>query len=123
MRSHHIQPSSSSYFSLIFTICLFFVSFSCSELKPVQANHKSKRNQSISAILVFGDSTVDPGNNNYIKTIFKCNFPPYGCDFKDNIPTGRFCNGRLVTDFIGWYIYTYIRIDKKILYLYIHSCV
>lgn len=47
---------------------------------------------------------MDPGNNNYIDTVFKCNFPPYGLDFRNKTPTGRFCNGRLVTDFIASYI-------------------
>ncbi|XP_074330493.1 GDSL esterase/lipase At5g45960-like [Apium graveolens] len=51
------------------------------------------------AIFVFGDSTVDPGNNNYIRTAMKSNFPPYGNDFVDQTPTGRFTNGRLVTDY------------------------
>nr|XP_043612329.1 GDSL esterase/lipase At5g45960-like [Erigeron canadensis] len=57
-----------------------------------------------SALFVFGDSTVDPGNNNYIRTPMKSNFPPYGRDFINHIPTGRFSNGRLVTDFIASYI-------------------
>ncbi|XP_022871008.1 GDSL esterase/lipase At5g45960-like, partial [Olea europaea var. sylvestris] len=61
-------------------------------------------NNSISAIFVFGDSTVDSGNNNYLETPFKSNFPPYGMDFSNHIPTGRFTNGRLVTDFIASYI-------------------
>ncbi|XP_017234179.1 GDSL esterase/lipase At5g45960 [Daucus carota subsp. sativus] len=56
------------------------------------------------AIFVFGDSTVDPGNNNYIGTPFKSDFPPYGIDFENHIPTGRFTNGRLVTDFIASYM-------------------
>ncbi|KAL6638934.1 hypothetical protein ACP70R_023570 [Stipagrostis hirtigluma subsp. patula] len=55
----------------------------------------------VSAIVVFGDSTVDPGNNNYIPTVIKSNFPPYGRDFDGGIATGRFSNGRLVTDFIS----------------------
>ncbi|KAJ3693316.1 hypothetical protein LUZ60_008796 [Juncus effusus] len=55
----------------------------------------------IPAILVFGDSTVDSGNNNCIPTITKSNFPPYGRDFYDRKPTGRFSNGRLSTDFIS----------------------
>ncbi|KAH9703998.1 GDSL esterase/lipase [Citrus sinensis] len=54
-----------------------------------------------SAILVFGDSTVDTGNNNYIKTLFKGNFYPYGEDFPGKIPTGRFSNGKLVPDFVA----------------------
>ncbi|TKW25015.1 hypothetical protein SEVIR_3G088700v4 [Setaria viridis] len=55
----------------------------------------------VSAIIVFGDSTVDSGNNDYILTIAKGDFPPYGRDFDGGIATGRFSNGRLVTDFIS----------------------
>lgn len=53
------------------------------------------------AIIVFGDSIVDPGNNNYIKTLIKCDFPPYGKDFNGGTPTGRFSNGKIPTDFVG----------------------
>ncbi|KAK6154756.1 hypothetical protein DH2020_009004 [Rehmannia glutinosa] len=59
---------------------------------------------SISAVLVFGDSTVDPGNNNYVNTLFKSNFAPYGRNFANRVPTGRFTDGRLVTDFIASYV-------------------
>lgn len=59
---------------------------------------------SVSAILVFGDSTADPGNNNYITTPFKSNFAPYGKDFPSRMPTGRFTNGKLAFDFIGMYL-------------------
>ena len=52
-------------------------------------------------ILVFGDSSVDPGNNNYIPTTNKGNFPPYGKNFDNGTSTGRFSNGKLATDFIG----------------------
>ena len=55
----------------------------------------------VTCILVFGDSSVDPGNNNRIVTSNKGNFPPYGKDFLNGLPTGRFTNGRLPTDFIG----------------------
>lgn len=58
-------------------------------------------NHSLRTILIFGDSTVDPGNNNYVGTPFRSDFPPYGRDFAGHVPTGRFTNGRLVTDFIG----------------------
>ncbi|RCV04432.1 hypothetical protein SETIT_1G001200v2 [Setaria italica] len=53
------------------------------------------------ALIVFGDSIVDPGNNNGINTIIKADFPPYGDDFLNHRPTGRFCNGRIPTDFIA----------------------
>lgn len=61
-------------------------------------------NSRFTAVLVFGDSTVDTGNNNYIVTIAKGNHPPYGRDFPGNIPTGRFSNGKLVPDFIASFL-------------------
>ncbi|XP_065855275.1 GDSL esterase/lipase EXL3-like [Euphorbia lathyris] len=58
-------------------------------------------NQKIPAVLVFGDSVVDTGNNNNIQTPAKCNFPPYGRDFIAGKPTGRFSNGKVPSDFIA----------------------
>ncbi|KAE8659683.1 GDSL esterase/lipase [Hibiscus syriacus] len=55
----------------------------------------------VTCVVVFGDSSVDPGNNNYIATPMKGNFFPYGKDFFRGRPTGRFSNGRLATDFIA----------------------
>ncbi|EOY28110.1 hypothetical protein QUC31_012843 [Theobroma cacao] len=55
----------------------------------------------VTCVLVFGDSSVDPGNNNYLATPMKGNFLPYGKDFFRGRPTGRFSNGRLATDFIA----------------------
>ncbi|GAA0141259.1 hydrolase [Lithospermum erythrorhizon] len=52
----------------------------------------------VPAIITFGDSAVDVGNNNYVSTIIKANYPPYGRDFANQQPTGRFCNGNLATD-------------------------
>lgn len=52
----------------------------------------------VPAIITFGDSVVDVGNNDYIQTLFKANYPPYGRDFVNKQPTGRFCNGKLATD-------------------------
>ncbi|KAL4585763.1 hypothetical protein LXL04_010388 [Taraxacum kok-saghyz] len=49
---------------------------------------------------IFGDSLVDGGNNNELKTAAKANYPPYGIDFPKGV-TGRFTNGRTVADFIG----------------------
>ncbi|KAJ0097967.1 hypothetical protein Patl1_29137 [Pistacia atlantica] len=57
-------------------------------------------NQTVPALFIFGDSIVDPGNNNNIKTIIKCNFPPYGRDFMGGKPTGRFCNGKVPSDIL-----------------------
>ncbi|KAG8376275.1 hypothetical protein BUALT_Bualt09G0046300 [Buddleja alternifolia] len=58
-----------------------------------------------SVFFIFGDSTVDPGNNNYIETIpeNQANHKPYGQNgfFKD--PTGRFSDGRIIVDFLAEY--------------------
>lgn len=55
----------------------------------------------VPAIIVFGDSTVDSGNNNHISTILRSDFKPYGRDFYGGKSTGRFSNGRIATDFIS----------------------
>ena len=62
---------------------------------------KLPENETVPAVIVFGDSIVDPGNNNNLVSIAKCNFPPYGRDFDGGKPTGRFTDGRIPSDFIG----------------------
>ncbi|KAF3451402.1 hypothetical protein FNV43_RR07497 [Rhamnella rubrinervis] len=64
----------------------------------------------VTCILVFGDSSVDPGNNNVLHTNMKGNFLPYGMDFFGGRPTGRFSDGRLATDFIADAIFGYRKI-------------
>jgi len=59
------------------------------------------QNTLVPAIIIFGDSAVDVGNNDYLPTLFKANYPPYGRDFVNHQPTGRFCNGKLATDITG----------------------
>ncbi|XP_039062871.1 GDSL esterase/lipase At5g03810-like [Hibiscus syriacus] len=51
----------------------------------------------VPALIIFGASVVDVGNNNNLNTPIKANFPPYGRDFVTHSPTGRFCNGKLAT--------------------------
>ncbi|CAL5403396.1 unnamed protein product [Camellia sinensis] len=55
----------------------------------------------VPAIIAFGDSSVDAGNNNQIPTIARSDFNPYGRDYVGGQPTGRFSNGRIRTDFIS----------------------
>ncbi|CAI0542694.1 unnamed protein product [Linum tenue] len=55
----------------------------------------------VPAVFIFGDSLVDTGNNNYIVSVAKSDFPPYGRDFPGGTATGRFGNGRILPDFIG----------------------
>ncbi|XP_047313022.1 GDSL esterase/lipase APG-like [Impatiens glandulifera] len=64
----------------------------------ITIDHTGNSQALVPAIMTFGDSSVDVGNNNYIHTIFKANHPPYGRDFINRRPTGRFCNGKLATD-------------------------
>lgn len=59
------------------------------------------KNLTIPALIVFGDSIMDTGNNNNLPTLLKCNFPPYGKDFPGGFPTGRFSDGRNPSDLIG----------------------
>ncbi|KAM7506028.1 hypothetical protein LguiB_004932 [Lonicera macranthoides] len=93
----------SPFLLLLIQLCvLIFIS---NGQPQTSANQNYSNHHSISAIFVFGDSTVDPGNNNYLRySTVKSNFPPYGKDFVNHIPTGRFTNGRLVTDFIASYV-------------------
>ncbi|XP_019097406.1 PREDICTED: GDSL esterase/lipase At5g22810-like [Camelina sativa] len=71
----------------------------------------------VPSMFIFGDSVVDVGNNNDIYTIVKANFPPYGRDFTTHKPTGRFCNGKLATDFtaenLGFTSYPQAYLSKK----------
>ncbi|KAK0607127.1 hypothetical protein LWI29_009793 [Acer saccharum] len=53
----------------------------------------------VPANFVLGDSLVDVGNNNYIVSLSKANYPPNGIDFGS--PTGRYTNGRTIVDIIG----------------------
>jgi hypothetical protein len=55
----------------------------------------------VPAVLVFGDSIVDTGNNNAVLTLTKSNFRPYGQDLNGGVPTGRFSNGRIPSDLLG----------------------
>jgi hypothetical protein len=53
---------------------------------------------------VFGDSTLDVGNNNYLqgKDVSRADKPWYGIDLPGSgKPTGRFSNGYNTADFVG----------------------
>ncbi|CAN6991391.1 unnamed protein product [Brassica rapa subsp. trilocularis] len=62
---------------------------------------KTKGNTTVPALIVFGDSIMDTGNNNDIPTLLKSNFPPYGKEFPGGIPTGRFSDGKVPSDIIA----------------------
>ena len=68
--------------------------------KSAYATQTNPSKPMVSAFYMFGDSTVDSGNNDGLATVFKTNFPPYGRDLADHKPTGRFSNGKLPTDIL-----------------------
>lgn len=51
-------------------------------------------------MFVFGSSFVDNGNNNFLPTLAKADYLPYGIDFSLGA-TGRFTNGLNVIDVLG----------------------
>ena len=91
------HPCSILLFNLILFV-LFYNTVAVIKLSP---------NETFPAIFVFGDSTVDTGNNNNRVTPSKANYRPYGNDFKGKVATGRFSNGKVPSDMIGinsWYL-------------------
>ncbi|KAJ8770013.1 hypothetical protein K2173_009096 [Erythroxylum novogranatense] len=56
--------------------------------------------QWVPAMFIFGDSLVDNGNNNYLASLARANYYPYGIDFSEG-PTGRFSNGYTMVDKIA----------------------
>ncbi|KAF6167320.1 hypothetical protein GIB67_043181 [Kingdonia uniflora] len=54
----------------------------------------------VQAMFVFGDSLIDPGNNNNLKSLASANYLPHGIDFSEG-PTGRFCNGGTMADHLS----------------------
>ncbi|CAN6563386.1 unnamed protein product [Malus baccata var. baccata] len=92
--SQKLLPSSKSSLKFLSVVIVLFCYCHAAAVKL-------PNNEKIPALIVFGDSIVDPGNNNNIGTIVKCNFPPYGRDFIGKWPTGRFSNGRVPSDLIA----------------------
>ncbi|XP_057764167.1 GDSL esterase/lipase At5g45670-like isoform X1 [Salvia miltiorrhiza] len=54
----------------------------------------------VPCLFLFGDSLIDPGNNNGRNTIAQVEFKPYGIDFLLG-PTGRFSNGKTIADIVA----------------------
>ena len=81
-----------------------------------EADIKLAGNNTFPAVIFFGDSIVDTGNNNYVLTVAKCNFPPYGKDFIGGKATGRFCNGKVPPDFVGClYEFLTVLVSRQVL--------
>lgn len=56
--------------------------------------------QQATAMFVFGDSLVDSGNNNFLNSVAKSNFYPYGVDSTRGA-SGKFSNGDTFVDYLG----------------------
>ncbi|KAF0910789.1 hypothetical protein E2562_004762 [Oryza meyeriana var. granulata] len=68
-------------------------------LSPAMGGGGTVQAQIVPAVISFGDSTIDVGNNNYLPgAVFKANYVPYGVNFGSHKPTGRFSDGKIVTD-------------------------
>ncbi|XP_010266838.1 PREDICTED: GDSL esterase/lipase EXL3-like [Nelumbo nucifera] len=97
-----MQLSAIELGSVTSTTCLalLFSVFTSLQWQIIQGDVVSP-NVTFPAVFVFGDSIVDTGNNNYLVSVAKSNFPPYGRDFPERKATGRFCNGRVPSDFLA----------------------
>lgn len=73
----------------------------------------SSINGAPTALWIFGDSLVDNGNNNFLNTIAKANYFPYGIDFSRG-PTGRFSNGKTFVDILGNFSFKYFALMLKV---------
>jgi len=62
---------------------------------------KIPKNTTVPAVIVFGDSIVDAGNNDDMITEARCDYAPYGIDFDGGVATGRFSNGKVPGDIVG----------------------
>ncbi|KAF0904455.1 hypothetical protein E2562_034565 [Oryza meyeriana var. granulata] len=68
---------------------------------PAGVNGAQTIKSRFKAIFMFGDSIVDPGNNNARLTEARADFPPYGQDFPGGVATGRFSNGKVPGDLLA----------------------
>ncbi|KAJ3684533.1 hypothetical protein LUZ61_013697 [Rhynchospora tenuis] len=71
----------------------------------VQAQAASKNwTELLPTGLFFGDSIMDTGNNNQLNSFTRANFVPYGRDFIGKKATGRFSNGKVISDMLVSYV-------------------
>lgn len=92
----------SSSYNIARLVCVLMVTFSLSSKISICSGLNSRREAEQTPFFIFGDSFLDAGNNNYINTtaLDRANFWPYGISFF-HIPTGRFSDGRLISDFLA----------------------
>lgn len=81
----------SSFLTLFFCLAIFL------QFLSVNSGHSSPL---APALYVFGDSLFDSGNNNFLPTLAKADYPPYGVNFPEGA-TGRFTDGKTIPDIMG----------------------
>ncbi|KAI3927194.1 hypothetical protein MKW92_013532 [Papaver armeniacum] len=88
-------------FVFIVLLSIFLIhQFSSASQGLVLASSVVHVNKLAPALYVFGDSVVDSGNNNYLETLAKGNYKPYGVDYP-NGASGRFTNGYTIVDYLA----------------------
>ncbi|KAG6479048.1 hypothetical protein ZIOFF_062503 [Zingiber officinale] len=87
---YYLPPSFSWHFKTMWIIATILV------LSKINSNEGAQ----FPAMFVFGDSLLDPGNNNNLLTLAKANYFPNGIDFSIGT-TGRYCNGGTLVDHLG----------------------
>lgn len=107
--------------SVLVGLCLFVLVATGADAR---ARHHSQR--LIPAAFVFGDSTVDVGNNNNlnISVAARANYPHYGIDFPGSKPkpTGRFSNGLNTADLLGMEYCLYVLVSMYTNVTHLHGC-
>uniref|UniRef100_A0A0D9VF06 GDSL esterase/lipase n=1 Tax=Leersia perrieri TaxID=77586 RepID=A0A0D9VF06_9ORYZ len=88
----------------LLTIAAAVVTFQVMLLAATVAGCNTTRRQ-VPAIFLFGDGTLDVGNNQYLPPAeagdpIRADHPYYGIDFPGGKATGRFSNGYTMADFI-----------------------
>ncbi|XP_037447732.1 GDSL esterase/lipase At1g29660-like [Triticum dicoccoides] len=94
-KQQSLQMASQTASYVVVALCLLVL---------VARHAEAKQPRLVPAIFVFGDSTVDVGNNNFLggtRKEGKANFPQYGVDFPTTKPTGRFSNGFNTADLLA----------------------
>ncbi|OAY83425.1 GDSL esterase/lipase [Ananas comosus] len=88
---HHHHHHNADYHQILLHLHLLLLSLITTLASSASASASAPAR--VPAIIVFGDSTVDAGNNNGIGTMLKSNFRPYAAT--SPAAYGAFCNGRI----------------------------
>ncbi|RZC75402.1 hypothetical protein C5167_050888 [Papaver somniferum] len=84
-----------AYYNSLLYFCIIFFIFNFNTIVTEGIGHAP-------AVIVFGDSLVDVGNNNHLEfSILKSNYAYNGVDYPNRKATGRYSNGKNAADFFA----------------------